>query len=452
MIKLNPDYVREETNQNRLKGVSSSVFLRGLASDKKTKPLAPKPAVRSRTRNDAKPQSSERTLETNTRSTLVEAFQNELSRIPLLTKDQEQQLVKQIFRFRQSFQRLILKEAEVIRHIADLLSKWKSKKLRLDSVCNVALSETKKRKILEPELVKAIPKLDRLANKLEKATTKQELRKLHRKIVRLVDTLQIRPKSFESAPYENPMAARVLQSYRDHCKQLTTSNLRLVAKTARMICGKSAALPDMIQEGTQGLMHAVIKFDHSRKLRFSTYAIPWIRQYIFASLTNYDRNIRIPESFRNVSNRVLRTTEAAKTKLESTTGDSDRVLQLAREMLELDPVVVSRHLQFNRPSGSIDQPNQGGTSSLSQCLLSDSDSPEEIAISKECRRLTQAAIKQSLNSRECEVLTLRYGLQDGHAKSLAEVGRLMGITRERVRQIEKPALEKLGRLKTVCAL
>lgn len=428
MIKLNPDF-KQQSSQKRSIGQIQAPQAPQLVSTNLSLP----------------PSSYSRLL------------QDEISRIPLLTKEQEHSLTRRIYRFRQSFQRLILKDPEVIRHLAELIDLWKTKQLRLDSICNVALSETAKRKKLEPALVKAVAKLRNLANELADANGKLYARKIHRIIVKLVETLCFRPSSFESAPYKDnsngALASNLINQYRDLCQQLTQSNLRLVAQTARKICGQSQALDDMIQEGTQGLMHAVVKFDHTRNLRFSTYAIPWIRQYIFASLINHDRNIRIPESFRNKSSRVLRATEIAKSDLQSTQTDSYRVIDLVSRSLKLDPNVVARHIRFNRVTQSLDQPSgTHDTGPLSKCFTAPSESPQKIAESIERRCLTQKAMAQTLKPREKEVLTLRYGLEDGHDRSFAEVGRLMGITRERVRQIEKPALEKLSHLKLIQAL
>ena len=393
----------------------------------------------------------------------ISLYLNQALRSPLLSKSEEQQLAQKISRYRIAFQRLILQEPDVLQHLVDMLSKWEMKKLRLDAVCNVALSETAKRKTLEPRIRKTLKALRRMPNAMRKLakgglepneSQQREQRKLFRKIVRLVEPLMIRPRPFEIAPFCNPKAAIMLRKYHELCQAMTQANMRLVVQVARKLCGGSPVLMDMIQEGNRGLMHAVTKFDCKRGLRFSTYATPWIKQTIYAALPNSQRNIRVPDNFRTKGRAVQR-------KMHELLGggswsefdfNSDRVINAIADEMELCPIEVSRILTIQRDTCSLDQPTRGlnSTSTLGELIADASNnSPPMLASERERQQFVWATLHRTLNEREREVISLRFGIGDGKDRSFAEVGRTMGITRERVRQLEKKAIEKLSQLKSL---
>ena len=392
----------------------------------------------------------------------ISLYLNQALRSPLLSKSEEQQLAQKISRYRIAFQRLILQEPDVLHHLVDMLSKWELKKLRLDAVCNVALSETAKRKTLEPKIRKTLKTLRRMPNAMRKLAkgglepneSQREQRKLFRKVVRLVEPLMIRPRPFEIAPFCNPKAAIMLRKYHELCQAMTQANMRLVVQVARKLCGGSPVLMDMIQEGNRGLMHAVTKFDCKRGLRFSTYATPWIKQTIYAALPNSQRNIRVPDNFRTKGRAVQR-------KMHELLGggswsefdfNSDRVINAIADEMELCPIEVSRILTIQRDTCSLDQPTRGlnSTSTLGELIADASNnSPPMLASERERQQFVWATLHRTLNEREREVISLRFGIGDGKDRSFAEVGRTMGITRERVRQLEKKAIEKLSQLKSL---
>ena len=392
----------------------------------------------------------------------ISLYLNQALRSPLLSKSEEQQLAQKISRYRIAFQRLILQEPDVLQHLVDMLSKWEMKKLRLDAVCNVALSETAKRKTLEPRIRKTLKTLRRMPNAMRKLAkgglepneSQREQRKLFRKVVRLVEPLMIRPRPFEIAPFCNPKAAIMLRKYHELCQAMTQANMRLVVQVARKLCGGSPVLMDMIQEGNRGLMHAVTKFDCKRGLRFSTYATPWIKQTIYAALPNSQRNIRVPDNFRTKGRAVQR-------KMHELLGggswsefdfNSDRVINAIADEMELCPIEVSRILTIQRDTCSLDQPTRGlnSTSTLGELIADASNnSPPMLASERERQQFVWATLHRTLNEREREVISLRFGIGDGKDRSFAEVGRTMGITRERVRQLEKKAIEKLSQLKSL---
>ena len=396
--------------------------------------------------------SPERSKQAQPRPSSRSAEFNLTSSSQLLDRNEERQLATQIFRYRQAFQRLVLKEPKVLGHLVGLIQDWKSGYSRVDSICNMGLSESSKRKKVEPKLRASIRKLDKLSTEL-RAESSETRKRTHREVIEVVEALMLRPKCFETAPFQGEQAKKMLREYQALCQKMMLANGRLVSQVARSLCGNSQILPDMIQEGYCGLIQAVTKFDHQCNVRFSTYATPWIKQAILGAISNFQRNIRVPENFRASHRKVARKIEEIRKQgFEFAGQNSGAEISLIADQVKMSVKDVERLFQVQRDTCSLDasgrRTSADATESFVVSAIADqaSPAPDLLAIEKEKVQRVRKMIAQSLTSREREVISLRFGFHDGSARSFSEVGREMGLTRQRVCQVEKQALAKLGQV------
>ncbi len=234
-------------------------------------------------------------------------------------------------------------------------------------------------------------------------------------------------------------ATRALERNEELRSTFASHNLRLVVKQAKRFRNMGVPYLDLIQEGNLGLMRAVEKFDYRRGFKFSTYAVWWIEQALVRAIQNASRTVRVPSHIYELQLRSRRIERELRQRL----GRAPRRDELARAM-EIPPEVLDRVRASALPIASTDAPIPGADDLVLEDVLRDEDvvDPVEDVDRKELRRVLGGAIA-TLDEREREILAARFAPDESEPVTLEQIGRRMGISRERVRQIERRALERL---------
>ena len=241
------------------------------------------------------------------------------------------------------------------------------------------------------------------------------------------------------SPEERRELQRIIEDGWAAREHLVLANSRLVISVAKKYIGRGVPFLDLIQEGNIGLIRATKKFDYKRGHKFSTYATWWIRQAVTRAIADQGRTIRLPVHMGDQINKMLRVSH----RLTQELGRSPSVDELA-ETLNVSPEKVEQMMDVSRRPLSLERPIDDEEDSFLGDFVEDEESPAPPEVATEhLLKQHMTEILDKLPPREARILQLRYGLGDGESYTLEEVGKKMGVTRERVRQIEAQALRRL---------
>lgn len=310
---------------------------------------------------------------------------------------------------------------------------------------NVNLLDTIFEKLQENEIEVLEPEED-IAPKVQEELTLENKIKILKSIQSTLSTDAIRSYLFEigripllTGEEEVIIAKRMEVGDKEAVQLLITANLRLVVSIAKKYSKSNLELLDLIQEGNIGLMRAVEKFDYKKGFKFSTYATWWIRQAITRAIADQARTIRVPVHMIETINKYNKISSILATRLGRPATDEE----IAKEM-DVPVERIGEIRKINQNPTSLSTPIGEEKDSKLQDILADdwSQSPDEYATGEYLKNQLRD-ILDSLQDRERRVLSLRFGLEDGVSRTLEEVGKEFGVTRERIRQIEAKALKKL---------
>ena len=253
---------------------------------------------------------------------------------------------------------------------------------------------------------------------------------------------EIRRYPLLTAEEERELARRCAEGDEDAIRKMVNSNLRLVVSVAREYAGRGVPLMDLIQEGSIGLLAAARKFDYTLDYRFSTYATKWIRQGVTRCLMNHGCLIRVPMHTAERMRKVNQVRNA----LRQETGEEPTSQEIA-EKTGISEAKVEELLQLTPEICSLDVPTGDGEDGTLGMLVEDiqAPQPQEEFVRQELVS-TMDSLLSGLSERQQRVLRLHFGMEDGRIHSLEEIGQMLGISKERGRQIEMQAMDKLHKM------
>ena len=442
----------------------------------------------------------------------VKVYMNQMAKLPLLSREQEVELAKKIERARRKFRAALLGSYTVMRYAFNMLKKVQNGTLAFDRNIRISLSERLTKHKIRQRLAPNLRTLEKMLERQRKnfralidVNVGEEKRKAllkanrcnSKKMIALAEELSLRSRRVKSMlkqltnmsermteisnelkssylPTETRKALRrelytlmlttlegpktlarrlekvnaQLAEYEELKRQLTTSNLRLVVSVAKKYRNRGMSFLDLIQEGSTGLMRAVDKYEYRRGFKFSTYATWWIRQSITRAIADHGRTIRIPVHMIEAMSRI----RTASHQILQETGKEPSILE-AGLRAGLTQEEVARLIPLISPTISIDRNiGENEDNSISEFIVDETvDRPDQSASTDMLKQILGELLK-TLTPRERDIIRFRYGIGTPYAYTLEEVGRIFRVTRERVRQIETKAMEKLQNPKRLTQL
>jgi len=401
----------------------------------------------------------------------VRIYMREMGAVPLLKREEEIVYAKRIEESRNELRRLTLSSPFAVAEVLRVVERFKSGKASLRNLMEEAEEDLEEGTTASEASEEIISRLERLKRRKPESAYKllnevnlsnNIIRRIVKRIVRLEHLIEREeskkgPKKQERAKLRVKRVMKRLEMKRTDLKEmarqvkvhdynmweakqrLIEANLRLVVSIAKRYVNLGLKFSDLIQEGNIGLMKAVDKFDYKKGYKFSTYATWWIRQAITRSIADHGRTIRIPVHMIETINRLLQTSRQLLKELgrepypEEIAERMDIPIQKVRRILRL----MKQTLSLETPIGDDEE------SSLGDFIEDEkSPSPADAAIEKDLSDQTNAVL-ETLTPREEKVLRMRFGIGEKQDYTLEEVGKVLGVTRERVRQIEAKAIRRL---------
>ncbi|MEZ6136221.1 MAG: RNA polymerase sigma factor RpoD/SigA [Pirellulaceae bacterium] len=369
-----------------------------------------------------------------------------IGQIPMLSLSEEQWLARRIRIAKQRLRREMLRSRFVVAGCLDLLHEVLENRVRMDRALSISLSHTDEKTNLQSVIRTNLQTLHGLLGSSVGSRSADRLSKpIVAKIHKLLDETRLNTSSISSivGEAEAPPSKSVQRAklrYQEFRNRMVAANLRLAVSVAKKYKHSGIPMLDLIQEGSEGLMRAAEKFEPDRGFKFSTYAVWWIRQRVRSAIQEKSRVIRIGES---AANRIRNIVAESAQRL----GTDPRAI--AFEDLELAFANRSREEDFRRTFYaardvlSLDRPlTSQGNATAADYIEAETQALDGGLIDQERSRLLSKAMSV-LSDREKYVLRLRFGFESAGEHNLAEVGRILDVSRERVRQIEKNSLKKL---------